>query len=299
MVAAKIDERNNMSGKKDKLPHIVEVGDLVLTVNGIYRWAGSVGAKKGTISVKDDYRFNSVPSVSAFLEEIGPASLSLYLNLADVRISVREDKNPDPYYTAKWIGGIEGEDKWTSRAYTASDALLDAARFIAIRDWHENGCPQVEEPENPSVILKEMTLCSILEDFEYGDKIFHHEKEGDYTLIGTVTSIEDDYFLAQISGSGGNPTEITMTGDSSNPFHLSQWRKLPNEALIKPGDIMSTIFPGYLSVPSGREHFTVTKIEPGKYVCLQSLANEYHSLEFDDDEYGSLDQYLQHWELEG
>lgn len=285
-------------GTSGKSPFLLSIGDLVLTTDGVYRWAGEKEARKGYPSVGQDYRFNSVPSATVFRNEIAPAALEQYLDFADLRVTITRNKNKDPFSIKEWIGKVEGEDKWIPWGSTASEAIRRAICFLAIRDWHENGCPPVGRQSEPSMV-KEMPAGSILEDFEIGQKVFLSEKESTYTTIGTVTAVECNKLRINLNGGNGNPAEIDTSEDLGDPLHFSQWRKLLDDTSVRAGDTLSTVFPGYLSVPNGREYFTVIKIKPGKLLQLQSRVHVYHSLEFDDDEYGSLDQYLQHWELEG
>lgn len=277
------------------------IGDLVLTAEGIYRWAGESKATHGNLTVTHDFRFNSVPTVFAFADEVAPAALESNLNLADTRISITENKNAPAGFGPKFTVRISGGLGWESGAYYAQSGLLKAARVLAIRDWHEAGCPPVTANAAPRKEWNEIPAEPVLEDFEVGDKVFSKEEMLDnrYTDIATVVSVESHRMWVRIEHAWAASREISSGFPFDSPYHLRHWHKLPDETLIKVGDTLSTSFPGYLSVPNGREFFIVKKIEPGKTLSLKSLENSYHTLKFGSDEYENLDQYLQHWQIEG
>lgn len=276
----------------------LSIGELVLTRDGIYRWAGEAGATEGSLDILYDYRFNAVPNVTVSRNGIGPAYLDYSLDFADLRIILQKKSNASG--APRFHVEVEGPEKWKSWAYEPAVAILEAARYLAIRDWHEAGCP-VNIPQQPQEERSEIPSPSILDDFEEGDKVFTQKKKpGDrFTDIGIVVSVESDHMWVSFPNGGSTPRRITTTGYLQSPFHLSHWRKMPNDELIQKGNIISTSFPGYLSVPNGRESFVVTKIIPGEALNLKSLKNPYHTLQFDSSEYDSLEQYLQHWQIEG
>lgn len=276
----------------------LSIGELVLTAEGVYRWGGDTNGKAGGLSVNYDFRFNSVPTAFAFEGDIAPAALETKLNLADTRISITENKDAPSGFGPKFIVKVTG---WESGAYYAQTGLLKAARVLAIRDWHEAGRPPVVVNAAPRKERNEIPAEPVLADFEVDDKVFSKEEKVDnrYTDIATVVSIDSHQLWVRIEHAWTAPREISTSFHLDSPYHLRHWHKLPDETLIKVGDTLSTCFPGYLSVPNGRECFIVKKIEPGKTLRLQSLVNTYHTLKFDSDEYEDLDQYLQHWQIEG
>lgn len=276
----------------------LSVGELVLTRDGIYRWAGEADAHDGILNISHDFRFNAVPNVTVYHNEIAPAYLDYSLDFSDLRIHLQKKNNASgpPRFHVE----VDGPEKWKSWAYEPAIAILEAARYLTIRDWHEAGCP-VKSPEPRQTERSEIPAPSTLDDFEEGDKVFTQKKKAvdRFTDIGIVVSVESDHMWVSFPNGGSTPRRITTTGSPKGPFHLSHWHKMPNDELLQKGDTMSTSFPGYLSVSNGRESFIVTKIVPGEALHLKSLTNPYHTLQFDSSEYDSLEQYLQHWQVEG
>lgn len=145
--------------------------------------------------------------------------------------------------------------------------------------------------------VDEIQLPSILDDFEVGDRIVWRGKNS-VVRFGTVVQMEDTFMFVSIVGFGGKPTRIRNTGnEDDNLFHIKQWKKMPDDKLIKAGDVLSTILPFYLSKPGQREYFTVLEIIPGYRLTLQNNADSNSQIGINGS--NSLDEYLQYWELEG
>lgn len=119
----------------------VAIGDLVLTADGVYVWAGSVDAVAGISTISYDLRNGGVPKISVEADQVAPAFLNESLNLKDPRISVVKDKAGRPVtWVGEWHATVAGEeDQWSSWERTKKDAVLKVARRLAIRDWQNNG----------------------------------------------------------------------------------------------------------------------------------------------------------------
>lgn len=144
--------------------------------------------------------------------------------------------------------------------------------------------------------ITEIQVPSVLADFEAGDKVAC-ARLNNASLIGTVVSVEQDSMWINIASSGPKPMKVTNTG-MENIFHVSRWRKVPDQKLIEPGSIMSTNDRRYMASLNDREFFVVTTMVPWQLIVLRSLEDIDSTIQFDDFAYGNLDEYLQYWELE-
>lgn len=119
----------------------VAIGDLVLTSDGVYVWAGSADAIEGISTISYDLRNGGFPKISIEADMVAPAVLDETLNLRDSRISVVKDKAGRPVtWVGEWHAQVAGEEgKWSSWERTKKEAVLKVARRLAIRDWQENG----------------------------------------------------------------------------------------------------------------------------------------------------------------
>lgn len=126
---------------KTEVAQTVSVGDLVLTADGVYRWAGSADAIEGMNTISYDLRNGGVPRISIEADMVAPASLDSVLNLKDSRIAVVKNKAGRPVtWVGEWSAQVAGEeDKWTAWERTKREAVLKVARRLAIRDWQVNG----------------------------------------------------------------------------------------------------------------------------------------------------------------
>lgn len=149
-------------------------------------------------------------------------------------------------------------------------------------------------------------LPSIIEDFEVGDRVFQRRDDNIPVFFGEVVGVSEDMMLVMVEGLGRRPKMIEKNCWEEDPYHISQWGKMPDDRLLAVGDIMSTTYSDYLSGTNAQEFFTVTEIIPSEKLVLRSLNTRNHVLEFhkftleyDGSQHSSLSQYLQHWELEG
>lgn len=143
----------------------------------------------------------------------------------------------------------------------------------------------------------EIQLPSLLDDFEPRDRICF---QGSNNLVrfGSVLDVYDDFMWITVSGFSKKAVRVRNTGnEKDNLFHVSQWRKIPDETLIQKGDILSTTCSRYVSAPEQREYFTVVDIVPGKIIVL--IKNDVSGQEVSGHSEVSLDSYLKDWELEG
>lgn len=124
----------------------VAIGDLVLTSDGVYVWAGSADAIEGISTISYDLRNGGIPKISIEADQVAPAVLDETLNLKDPRIAVVKDKAGRPVtWVGEWHAQVAGEEgKWSSWERTKKEAVLKVARRLAIRDWQENGGKAVE-----------------------------------------------------------------------------------------------------------------------------------------------------------
>lgn len=124
---------------KTEVAQTVFVNDLVLTQEGVYRWSGEGTA--GISTVTYSLRFGGVPRINIEADMVAPASLDSNLNLKDPRILVEKNKEGRPVtWVGPWSVKIAGEeDKWSSWENTKKDAVLKAARRLAIADWQAQG----------------------------------------------------------------------------------------------------------------------------------------------------------------
>lgn len=143
----------------------------------------------------------------------------------------------------------------------------------------------------------EVEVPSVLDDFEPGDKVAY-ARINNSSLIGTVMSVETQVMWVNIGGSQRQPLRVGISGPE-NMFNVKRWRKIPDDMLIEVGDTMSTTDRRYMASLNSREFFEVTEIAAGKFIVLRSLEDGDSKIKFDDFAYGSLDEYLQYWELEG
>lgn len=144
----------------------------------------------------------------------------------------------------------------------------------------------------------EVRVPSILADFEPGDKVYCRYKNF-LTHFGGVISVEDDSMMVYIWTLGDEPQKIRGLGvpvDDEDIFHISRWRKMPDAAELKKGDVLSTTLPYYVLSFGSREYFTVAEVVPGRKVVLHARDNSGRVITLT--EIGSLDAYLQYWELE-
>lgn len=123
------------------ITNTVAIGDLVLTSDGVYVWAGSADAIEGISTISYDLRNGGFPKISIEADMVAPAVLDETLNLRDSRISVVKDKAGRPVtWVGEWHAQVAGEEgKWSSWERTKKEAVLKVARRLAIRDWQENG----------------------------------------------------------------------------------------------------------------------------------------------------------------
>lgn len=144
----------------------------------------------------------------------------------------------------------------------------------------------------------EVKVPSILADFEPGDRIFC-PCQGAITHFGGVISVEADFMMAYVYAFGDEPQKIIATGDPIDDYdvlHISRWKKMPDAAELKIGDVLSTTLPYYVSSFGKREFFVVTEVVPGSKVILCEKGNPERQLELSG--FGGLDTYLQYWDLE-
>lgn len=128
------------------VPATLSVGDLVVTSDGVYVWAGSADAIEGISTISYDLRYGTTPKISIEADQVAPAVLDESLNLKDSRIAVVKDKAGRPVtWVGEWHAQVAGEeDKWGSWERTKKDAVLKVARRLAIQDWHANGGQAIE-----------------------------------------------------------------------------------------------------------------------------------------------------------
>lgn len=143
--------------------------------------------------------------------------------------------------------------------------------------------------------ISEIPAPSVLGDFEPGDRVFERER-GSFTQFGTVVEVDETSMVVQLSNK--RETRVTVDPDEADKDSirsLSKWKKMPDDALIQVGDIMSTTLPYYVSAPDRREFFTVIEIIPGRKISMRNNDDYKYIVNIQ----GSLDEYLQYWELEG
>lgn len=124
---------------KTEVAQTVSVGDLVLTADGVYRWAGDADATPGMNTVSYSLRYGGVPRISIEADMVAPAALDSNLNLKDPRIIVEKNKEGRPVtWVGPWSAKLEGQE-WSTWQNTKKEAVLKAARRLAVQDWHANG----------------------------------------------------------------------------------------------------------------------------------------------------------------
>lgn len=144
----------------------------------------------------------------------------------------------------------------------------------------------------------EIKAPSVIADFEAGDKLAFRYTTPRATDFASVLSVEEDHMMVEIFTIGPEARKITGTDvaavDDIN--HVSQWRKMPNEWELSPGDVLSTTSSRYVSTAGKRQFFTIIDIVPGRMVTLQNNENSDHVVTSSG--FGDMDLVFQHWELE-
>ena len=145
--------------------------------------------------------------------------------------------------------------------------------------------------------VSEISIPSVLADFEPWDRVYKREL-GSTSRFGRVVAVEAEAILVQLKGRSGTRISVSATdGDKDGISSLSKWNKMPDDALIEIGDIMSTTLPYYVSAPGRREFFTVIEIIPGRKISLRNTEDSKYVVHINGSH--SLDEYMQYWELEG